>query len=91
MLCLYRKKIIIMKLKKDLAISDSGFLFNPSSGDSYSLNPIGVELFKLLQKGKSDEEIIKQITNEYAIDNNTVEKDLYDFKNLLVNYKLINA
>ena len=80
-----------MKLKKDLAISDSGFLFNPSSGDSYSLNPTGVEFFKHLQKGNSDEEIIEQITNEYAIDINTVEKDLYDFKTLLVNYKLINA
>ncbi|HRN42126.1 MAG TPA: PqqD family protein [Vicingus sp.] len=80
-----------MKLKKDLAISDSGFLFNPSTGDSYSLNPIGVEFFKLLQKGNSDDEIISQIINDYAIDKNSVEKDLYDFKNLLVNYKLINA
>jgi hypothetical protein len=41
-----------MKLKKDIAISDSGFLFNPSSGDSYSLNPIGVEILKLMQEKK---------------------------------------
>ncbi|MBI2280786.1 MAG: PqqD family protein [Bacteroidetes bacterium] len=79
-----------MKLKKDIAISDSGFLFNPSSGDSYSLNPIGVEIFKLLQKEKKDEDIIKHLTNEYAIDESSVEKDLYDFKIMLSNYKLIN-
>lgn len=80
-----------MKLKKDLAISDSGFLFNPSSGDSYSLNPIGVEIFKHLQKGESDEAIITQLLNDYAVDKNTIEKDLYDFKVMLTNHKLINA
>lgn len=83
-------KYLHMKLKKDIAISDSGFLFNPSSGDSYSLNPIGVEIFKLLQKEKKDEDIIKHLTNEYAIDESSVEKDLYDFKIMLSNYKLIN-
>jgi hypothetical protein len=79
-----------MKLKKDIAISDSGFLFNPTSGDSYSLNPVGVEIFKLLQKDKKDEDIIKHLINEYAIDESSVEKDLYDFKIMLGNYKLIN-
>ena len=79
-----------MKLKKDIAISDSGFLFNPTSGDSYSLNPVGVEIFKLLQKDKKDEDIIKHITNDYAVDESSVEKDLYDFKIMLSTYKLIN-
>ena len=79
-----------MKLKKDIAISDSGFLFNPTSGDSYSLNPVGVKIFKLLQKDKKDEDIIKHLINEYAIDESSVEKDLYDFKIMLGNYKLIN-
>ncbi len=78
-----------MKLKKDIAISDSGFMFNPSAGDSYSLNPIGVEIVKLLQEEKDDEAIVKHLLNDYAVDKNTVEKDLYDFKNMLNNYKLI--
>lgn len=78
-----------MKIKKDLAISDTGFLFNPTSGDSYSLNPVGIEFFKLIQSNESDEQIIQQITTEYAIDKSTVEKDLYDFKMMLTNYKLI--
>ena len=44
-----------MKLKKNIAISDSGFLFNPSTGDSYSVNPIGTEIIELLKEGKEDE------------------------------------
>lgn len=79
-----------MKIKKNIAVSDSGFLFNPSTGDSFSLNPIGNEIFKALQDGKSDEELIKKILSEYRIDKNTIEKDLGDFKKMLQTYKLVD-
>lgn len=77
-----------MKVRKNVAISDSGFLFNPSSGDSYSVNPIGQEIIQMLQEEKSETEIMDYILKEYMIDKNTVEKDLYDFLNMLKNYKL---
>lgn len=80
-----------MKLKKNIALSDSGFLFNPSTGDSYSVNPIGLEILKLLQESKSDSDIIRAVTANFMIDNDTVEKDLYDFKNLLSGFKLIES
>lgn len=78
-----------MKLKKNVALSDSGFLFNAATGDSYSLNPIGLELLKLLQDGKSDDEIVAHILSEYMIDKSTAEKDLYDFRTMLNSHKLI--
>jgi hypothetical protein len=78
-----------MKVRKNIAISDSGFLFNPTTGDSYSVNPIGQEILQLLQDEKSEEEIMEHIVANYMIDKNTVEKDLYDFLNMLQNYKLI--
>jgi len=77
-----------MKLKKNVALSDSGFLFNAATGDSFSLNPIGLELLKLLQEGKSDEQIVAEIINDFMIDKSSVEKDLDDFRNMLTNYKL---
>ncbi len=77
-----------MKIRKNIALSDSGFIFNPSTGDSYSANPIGQTIIQSLQNGKTDEEICKAITDEYMIDSTTVEKDLYDFMNMLKNYKL---
>jgi hypothetical protein len=77
-----------MKIRKNIALSDSGFIFNPSTGDSYSANPIGQMIIQSLQNGKTDEEISKSIVEEYMIDASTVEKDLYDFKNMLKNYKL---
>ncbi|MCB0430799.1 MAG: PqqD family protein [Flavobacteriales bacterium] len=77
-----------MKLRKNIAVSDSGFLFNPSTGDSYSVNPIGQFILQLLQEGKKEEEIIRKVTDGYMVDQATVEKDLYDFQAMLKNYKL---
>ncbi len=77
-----------MKIRKNIAISDTGFLFNPSTGDSYSLNPMGQKIVKYIQDNKSDDEIIELITEEYMVDNASVETDLYDFKQMLDNYKL---
>ncbi len=78
-----------MKIRKNIAISDSGFLFNPSTGDSFSINPIGHEIVQMIQNEKSEIEIIDALTADYAIDKNTVEKDLYDFINMLKTHKLI--
>ena len=78
-----------MKVKKNIAISDSGFLFNPSTGDSYSVNPIGQEIIKLLKEGKTEGQVKAYILNSYMTDNDAVEKDIYDFKNMLETYKII--
>jgi hypothetical protein len=77
-----------MKLKKNIALSDSGFLFNPSTGDSFSINPIGNFVIRLMQEGKEDAQIIQEVLKEYMIDRDTVEKDLYDFQNMLNASKL---
>ena len=80
-----------MNIKKNIAISDSGFLFNPSTGDSFSLNTIGQEILTFLKDGKDDKKIIEFILNNYRTDQDAVEKDLYDFKSMLDNYKLTDS
>lgn len=77
-----------MNLKKNIAVSDSGFIFNPSTGDSYSINPIGNMIVSMMKEDKSDEDIIKNLLDQFMIDRSTVEKDLYDFKNMLSSLKL---
>ena len=77
-----------MNIKKNIALSDSGFVFDPSSGDSFSTNPIGLEIIKLLKNGKSADEIKKHITSSYMIDENSFEKDFYDFVNMLQKLKI---
>lgn len=68
-----------MKLKKNIATSESGFVFNPSSGDSFSLNTIGAEILLQMKESKSSEEIKKDILNRYDVDKSLLERDWDDF------------
>jgi hypothetical protein len=72
-----------MKIKKNVAISESGFIFNPTTGDSFSTNPIGLEIIRMLKDEKSKEEIRKSILSKYITDDSTFEKDYYDFVMML--------
>lgn len=72
-----------MNLKKNIATSESGFIFNPSTGDSYSANPIAVEILALLKEGKSSSAIKSQIIERYDVQSAQLEKDWDDFVNQL--------
>jgi PqqD family protein of HPr-rel-A system len=77
------------EIPDNLAISDSGFLFSASTGESFTLNKIGNEIISLLHQGKSKEEILNSILDEYEIDKKTFEKDFEDFLSQLKNFSLI--
>jgi hypothetical protein len=78
-----------MKINHNLAVSESGFLFNPGSGESFTVNPIGAEIIAMLRSGKSRTEIIDSITQLYQVDRNSFEKDLQDFNGILKTYNLL--
>ncbi|OQX76284.1 MAG: hypothetical protein B6D61_09035 [Bacteroidetes bacterium 4484_249] len=78
-----------MNIKKNIAISETGYIFNPSTGESFSVNPIGIEIFNMLKDGKSYEEISKTILSKYNTDEDTVEKDYNDFIGVLQQHLLI--
>ena len=42
-----------MKLKKNIATSEAGFIFNPGTGDSFSVNNIGSEILVMFKENKS--------------------------------------
>lgn len=72
-----------MHLKKNIATSESGFIFNPSTGDSYSANPIAAEILGLLKEGVTVSTIKAQILERYDVTNAQLEKDWDDFANQL--------
>lgn len=78
-----------MKLKKNIAISESGFVFDPSTGDSYSLNPVGVDIISLLKELKKNDEIIRELQKKYDADKPTIEKNFHDFMDMLKQYNLM--
>ncbi len=76
-------------IKKELAISDTGFVFDPTTGDSYSMNSIGKDILSMLKEAKVKEEIEVEITEKYNVDSATFENDYYDFIKTLQNHSLI--
>jgi len=80
-----------MKVKENIAISESGYLFNPSTGESFIVNPLGMEVLQLVKKDKSFEEISREILSHYSVDTITFEKDYQDFIHQLRQYLLIGS
>jgi hypothetical protein len=78
-----------MKLNTNIAISDTGFIFNPATGDSFSTNNVGLEIIRLLKEEKKKEDIILNIREKFSVDETSLDKDLVDFLMMLNNYQLL--
>ncbi len=68
-----------MKLKPNIAVSESGFVFNPATGESFTLNPIGAEIIAKIHEGLDYSEISEWVKKEYTTDEATFERDFNDF------------
>ena len=72
-----------MKLRKNIAISEAGLLFNPDTGESFSVNPIGLEILSMIKESKTRKEICDTLLIKYTTDRTTLENDYQDFIELL--------
>lgn len=61
---------------KNLAMNDNGFIFDPSSGYSYSANELGIYILRLLNEGQSKEAIIAAIATEYEVTPDNISSDI---------------
>lgn len=79
-----------MKITGEIKISDNGFVFNSRTGDSFNLNPFGLELLKNIEKGKDFDQIKNEVLDRFDIDDLTFEKDFYEFCALLKHHQIIS-
>jgi PqqD family protein of HPr-rel-A system len=68
-----------MTIRKNIATSDEGFIFNPATGDSFTTNSLGAEIIALLKEDKKLPDIITAICEKYNVEEAQFEKDLDDF------------
>jgi PqqD family protein of HPr-rel-A system len=52
---------------KDLAVSDSGFLFDPLSGATFTVNPSGRTILEGLKAGSGRDEIATTLEQSYQL------------------------
>ncbi|KPL07448.1 hypothetical protein AMJ86_04495 [bacterium SM23_57] len=77
-------------LKTEITLTESGFLFDHTTGLTYSLNPTGRFIFRQLQDGKDAAGILKEIVDEFLVDEDTARKDLDDYFRQLKEMGLID-
>lgn len=62
-----------------LALSSSGFLFDPVSGHSFTLNETGRYVLKILQETRDLKALKQQLLKEYDVDSSTLDRDMLEF------------
>jgi len=78
-------------VNKNIAISETGFVFNPLTGDSFSTNAVGRLILSELQKGATNEDIKQTVSQTFAVDYSTLERDFDDFIMMLKSYQIIST
>lgn len=74
---------------KDLAISESGFLFDPYSGATFAVNNTGKFILQLLTEGKEIEDIESALREKFEVGEEDLRSDIYEFICLLVENHLL--
>lgn len=80
-----------MKIRNNIALSESGFVFNPNTGESFTLNPAGQEIFGMIRQEKEKDDILEEILKKFDISRDLAEKDLDDFVNNLNTYQILES
>ena len=74
---------------KQLAISENGFVFDPSSGYSYTVNETGLNVLKLLISGMNKEQVLESILSEDEVGADHFESDLDHYMLMLEAFDLV--
>jgi PqqD family protein of HPr-rel-A system len=78
-----------MSRLNQLAINDEGFVFDPSTGESFTLNPTGLAILKAMKEQKTSREIAEELQEHFESPPEDIERDVIDFIAHLRTYHLI--
>ena len=79
-----------MKLRKNIATSEAGFIFNPATGDSFAANALAATIVARVREGLDEEAIKADILVRYDVAPGQLEKDWDDLLAQLREYNLLD-
>jgi hypothetical protein len=68
-----------MRIKKNIATSENGFIFNPATGDSFSGNAIASEIILAMKTGTAADQIKHEILQKYEVTADQFDRDWEDW------------
>ena len=72
-----------------LAVNDEGFVFDPQTGESFTVNQTGKTILKALIDSKAEDDIAIQLTEQFEVSNQEAQADVRDFLHNLRAYQLL--
>ena len=73
----------------DLAISETGFIFDPSTGNSYTTNETGLQILNALRKGETPAQTALKLSGEFDISADEAEQDIAGMLELFRSHNLV--
>jgi len=89
-----------MDLNKKITFADTVFaqevdgemvLLDMNSENYFGLDEVGTAIWQTMGKGKSLQEVLDALLQEYEVESNVLEKDLIHFVNQLLDNQLIEV
>lgn len=71
-----------------IVFHDDGFLFDPSSGESFVANPTAVEILRGLQEGRGEATIVAELISRFQVGEEEARRDVVEFLARLKNLQL---
>ncbi len=75
---------------KQLAINENGFVFDPHTGHTFTLNATGLAVLEALKQGVPIEQIVAKLTEGFELEGSEdLARDIDDFVARLREYALV--
>lgn len=68
---------------RELAVSESGFVFDPCSGSTFTVNSTGLAIIQMIKQGLGRDEIVVRLGEAFLIKGQDLHRDLDEFLHLL--------
>ncbi len=68
-----------MRIKKNIATSENGFIFNPATGDSFSGNAMATFILAAMKAGEPEAHIRQTILDEFEVTPDQLNRDWEDW------------
>lgn len=66
-----------------LALSESGFVFDPVTGHTFTVNETGLAILRQLQQGAALDGVVEAMRRDFAVDAQAAERDIIEFASYL--------
>jgi hypothetical protein len=80
-----------MQIKKNIATSENGFIFNPATGDSFSGNGMASLILAFMKNNEPESSIKQAILDKYDVSPQQLDRDWEDWMMQLREANLIEG